>query len=117
MTIDARTADAAILAEIGRRLARARLARNLTQGQLAAQAGVGRVTVARLEAGESVKLVSLIRILRVLDLVDALDRLIPPPVPSPIERISRASAERRRASGERRAHEPDEAPWVWGDEK
>lgn len=42
MTIESRAGGGAILAEIGRRLARVRVARNLTQDELAARAGVGR---------------------------------------------------------------------------
>ena len=44
--------DAAVLTEIGRRLARVRLEKNLTQVQLAEQAGVSKSTVQRLESGD-----------------------------------------------------------------
>jgi transcriptional regulator with XRE-family HTH domain len=119
LDIAAGTTDGAILAELGRRVALERLGRNLTQKDLAAQAGVARITVARLESGESVKLESFIRVLRVLDLLGALNRLLPEPAPSPIARLSAKDRERRRASGARRREgdKADAAPWVWGDER
>jgi len=42
--------DDSVLAELGGRLARIRLDRNLTQAQLAEQAGVSKRTIERLEA-------------------------------------------------------------------
>jgi transcriptional regulator with XRE-family HTH domain len=51
MKITKQTTDDAVLAELGTRLARIRLERNLPQGQLAKQAGVSKRTVERLEAG------------------------------------------------------------------
>jgi transcriptional regulator with XRE-family HTH domain len=107
-----------VLGEIGRRLARRRLERNLSQAEFAAEAGVGRRTVQRLEAGQSVQLLSLIRVLRVLDLLEELDRLIPEPAPSPIERLKLRGRERRRArrSPSAAPEPPESAPWTWGDE-
>src|ERR1039458_5511687 len=52
--------DAAVLAELGRRLARHRIERNWTQAELAAEAGVGQATVQRAERGESVQMTSMI---------------------------------------------------------
>jgi transcriptional regulator with XRE-family HTH domain len=112
--------DEAVLAELGERLERARLERNLTQRQLATEAGVERKAVQRIEAGDSVKLISLIRVLRALGLLDALDQLVQEPVPSPIEILKLHGKSRRRASGERRKRAPagdKAAQWRWGDEK
>lgn len=109
--------DSAVLAELGRRLARRRLDRNLTQAQLAERAGISPRTVVRLEAGESTQLTNLIRVLRALDLLDALDALIPPPLPSPIEQLRAKGRARKRAS--RRADKgaaPDRREWTWGDD-
>lgn len=55
------TTDAAVLAELGDRLSRRRLQRNLTQAQLAREAGVSKRTVIRLERGESSQVTNLIR--------------------------------------------------------
>jgi transcriptional regulator with XRE-family HTH domain len=112
--------DEAVLAELGKRLERVRLERNLTQRQLASEAGVERKAVQRIEAGDSVKLISLIRVLRALGLLDALDQLVPEPAPSPIELLKLRGKSRQRASGERRRRAPGRdkaAQWHWRDEK
>ena len=75
MKVERYLTDEAVLSELGARLERTRLERNLTQRELAAEAGVERKAVQRIEAGESVKLTSFIRVLRALGLLDALDRL------------------------------------------
>ncbi len=102
MNITRATSDDSVLAELGQRLARTRLELNLTQAELAEQAGLARATITRLEAGEQVKLSAFVRVLRELDLLDALDRLVPEPLPSPIERLKLEGRRRQRASGSRR---------------
>jgi transcriptional regulator with XRE-family HTH domain len=104
--------DEVVLSELGARLGRTRLERNLSQRELADEAGVERKAVQRIEAGEPVKLTSFIRVLRALGLLDALDRLVPEPLPSPIELLRLHGKRRRRASGARRKQTPDrgEAP-------
>jgi transcriptional regulator with XRE-family HTH domain len=117
MRIEAVNSDETVLAELGRRLARTRLERNLSQQQLAGEAGVSRATIERLEAGNPIKSSSLIRVLRSLGLLDALDRLIPEPLPSPVERLRLQGRQRRRARGGRSDIPPEEArPWRWADE-
>jgi putative transcriptional regulator len=119
MKVDSYLTDEAVLSELGARLERTRLERNLAQRELGEQAGVERKAVQRIEAGESVKLASFIRVLRALGLLDALDRLVPEPVPSPIELLKLQGKQRKRASGKRgkRAPQQDLAePWRWGDE-
>ena len=51
MKIAKQATDKAVLAELGERLTQIRLERNLTQVQLAVEAGVAKSTVQRLEAG------------------------------------------------------------------
>jgi len=117
MRIDPDNTDATVLAELGSRLARTRLERNITQAQLAEEAGIGVATLERMERGESARLSSLIRVLRALGLLERLDALVPEPLPSPIERLRLRGSERRRAS---RAGPPPgpsaSEPWQWGDE-
>lgn len=119
MRIDPNGSDALVLDELGRRLARTRLERNLSQQQLAHEAGVSKATIERLEAGEPIKSTSLVRALRALGLLDALDRLIPEPLPSPVERLRLQGRQRRRARGSGRREIPaeDAKPWRWGDEE
>lgn len=117
MKIEAANSDEAVLKEIGRRLARTRLERNLSQEQLALEAGVSKATIERLEAGEPVRSTSLIRALRALGRLDALDGLVPEPLPSPVERMRLRGRQRQRAGSPRRRPASDEAePWRWGDE-
>ena len=66
--------DEAALAELGHRLARYRLDRNLTQQALAKEAGIHKNTLVRLEGGGSTQSKSLIRVLRALGLLENLDR-------------------------------------------
>lgn len=115
--IDSTNSDDAILAELGARLARTRLERNMSQQQLAVEAGLSKRTIERMEAGEEGKLSNLVRVLRALDLLDRLDALVPEPLPSPIEQLKLRGRRRRRAgrSAAARRAEPA-APWRWGDE-
>jgi transcriptional regulator with XRE-family HTH domain len=118
MQITNRTSDAATLAEIGRRLKRHRLDRNLSQQQLADEAGVSRGTVSRIEDGESAQLGSVLRIVRVLGLLGAIEQFISEPGPSPVEQVRRHGHQRQRATGLRtsRPRVRERGPWRWGDE-
>lgn len=119
MRISAHNADSAVLEELGERLRRTRLERNLSQADLAKEAGIGRVTLQRIEDGHSASSISLIRLLRALDLLEALDRLVPEPTPSPIDELRRRGRRRERA-GPRRDRQPTgpspPRSWRWGDE-
>ncbi len=106
--------DAATLLELGRRLTRARLDGNLTQADLAREAGVSKRTVERLEAGESTQLGNLLRVLRALDLLERLDALVPESPPSPVEQLRLAGRKRERVR--RSAMHTAAKSWTWGDE-
>lgn len=115
MRFDQNLTIAATLDELGVRVERHRLERNLTQGQLAGEAGISRATLHRLESGESVQLTSLIGLLRVLGLLDGLEVLVPEPVPSPLERL-KTDGRRRQRARRRLEHDVAEATWRWGGE-
>lgn len=114
MKITKQATDDVVLAELGGRLARVRLERNLTQGQVAEQAGVSKRTVERLESGAvATQLSGFIRVCRVLDVLERLDALVPEPVPSPVEQLKWRGRQRRRATSTKAATSP--APkWQWG---
>ena len=119
MRIETQLTDETILSELGERLARMRLGRDLTQRRLGEQAGVARTVVQRIEAGEPVTTTNLIRVLRVLDLLDALDRVLPESAPSPVQELKLRGRERRRASGAHASGGEEDTPgrpWRWGDE-
>jgi transcriptional regulator with XRE-family HTH domain len=105
--------DDSILAELGARLSAARLSRDLTQAQLAHEAGVSKRTIERLEAGQSAHLTSFVRVLRTLGLLERLELLLPPAEPEPMDLLRRAGAKPQRASG---TSARKGEPWTWADE-
>ena len=96
--------------EIGSRLARLRLSRNVTQAMLAQDAGIGLRTLRRLEAGEPSTLDTFLRVALALDLGDAVLGALPEGRIRPIERVSLAGRERRRARPQPRK----DPVWRWG---
>lgn len=117
MRITSQNTDDAVLGELGRRIARTRLERNITQQQLSREAGIGVATLERMEAGQATRTSSFIRVLRALDLLEGLEDALPEPTPSPIEALKLRGRQRRRAASPRTApEETPSAPWRWGDE-
>lgn len=107
--------DEVLLELIGERLAGLRLERNLTQSELAKQAGLGLRTVQRLESGEAAtQLSGFVRVCRVLGLMERFEVLVPEPVASPMARLKLQGRKRRRASG-RKAASSQGKKWTWGD--
>jgi transcriptional regulator with XRE-family HTH domain len=115
--IESYLTDQAFLEIIGERLAGLRLAQNLTQEQLATQAGLGVRTIQRLESGAAAtQLSGFIRVCRELGLLERFDSLVPEAVASPMARLKREGRTRQRATGTKRA-ESTPKKWTWGDEK
>ncbi len=106
--------DKALLRTLGARVQAVRLARNLSQDQVAQAAGVGRATVVRLEGGQSITLLSFVQLLRALGALEEWENLLPEPGPSPLQLLER-KAKRRRASPDRSGPGPasggGEPPW------
>jgi transcriptional regulator with XRE-family HTH domain len=116
MKITKQATDEAVLGELGGRLAQVRLERNLTQAQLAAQAGVSKRTVERLESGSvATQLSGFIRVCRVLEVIERFDLLVPEPVPSPVEQLKLRGRKRKRAS-KKRETKASPNKWRWGNE-
>ena len=114
MKISNQLVDDVILRQLGERLARIRLQRNLTQADLAIEAGVSKRTVERMGAGGPTQLVNLVRVCRALGTVEGFEALIPEPAASPVAQLKRRGYERKRASA---AKPPAPAgKWQW-DEK
>ena len=86
-----------ILREVGARLQGFRLQQNVTQAQLAENAGVGHATVKRAEAGDNTRLETIVKILRALGRVEALDSFLPEPLVSPIRLAEQRERRRQRA--------------------
>ncbi|MFM9969394.1 MAG: helix-turn-helix domain-containing protein [Burkholderiales bacterium] len=119
MKIDSNLTDAALLPLIGERLARLRLAKNLTQQQLAEQAGLGLRTVQRLEQGKAAtQLSGFVRVCRVLGIVERFDALLPEQAASPMTQLAqlkRYTQPRKRASSRTRVARQAQKKWTWGD--
>jgi transcriptional regulator with XRE-family HTH domain len=113
MKIEALLTDEAILAELGNRLVRRRFELQLTQAEVADQAGIGKRTVERIEAGATAQLSTLIRLLRALDILERLDLLIPEQGPRPMDLLKLKGKERQRAPRKKSSNET----WQWGDEE
>jgi transcriptional regulator with XRE-family HTH domain len=118
--IDLHTDDA-VLRELGHRLERLRLARNLSQAELGRMAGISRATVVRVEAGDSVQMTTMVKLWRALDLLAEIDRAVPERIDSPIVQLERErrGRDRQRATPvsarQRPAGDPAK-PFRWGDE-
>ena len=116
MTFSNDNSDDATLKELGSRIARYRLNRNLPQLSLAREAGVSVRTVHRIEHGQSTQASNLIRVLRALGLLENLETLVPEPAISPIQRLKMHGERRSRASsGSDKLVR--KVPWSWGDEE
>ena len=101
--------------ELGRRLAKLRLARNVTQRTLAEDAGIGLRTLRRIEAGQPCSLDSLLRVAIALGLGESVLSAVPPREIRPIERVDAGGKERRRA---RPRKDPSPAGlWSWTEDR
>ena len=117
MTISKDMSDNAALLELGSRVARCRLNKNMTQDTLAQEAGVSTPTIQRLEKGHSTQLSNFIRVLRALDLLERIDSLIPEPKLSPIQLLKMGGKVRQRASLPAQEDAAAAPPWSWGNEE
>ncbi|NNF08297.1 MAG: helix-turn-helix transcriptional regulator [Candidatus Eisenbacteria bacterium] len=106
--------DEAILEEIGARLRRERLNRDLTQGELAERAGLARSTVAKAESGGVTTVATLVAMLRAMQLLSRLDQFLPEPPLSPVQLAKLMGRRRQRASGDRKKKQPSDS-WEWGE--
>ena len=103
-----------IRASVCGQLRKIRLARNVTQAQLARESGVSLRTIKKLEDGQGVTLDTFIRIMIALRLQNNLRTLLPDPTVRPIERVNIDGKERKRARPVKSISE--DTPWAWGDE-
>jgi transcriptional regulator with XRE-family HTH domain len=114
MPIQRLMSDEDLLHELGHRIARLRLERNLSQAQLAEQAGISKRTLERLEAGAAATQLSLfLRVLRQLDLLERLELLLPEPQPSPLALLEQQQQATRKRASRRRIAKPASS-WSWG---
>ena len=101
-----------ILSEMGERLRRERLNRNMTMEEAAESSGLSLSTISKIENGGGFSVNSLLSLLRALDLLGRVDALLPEPTLSPIELAKLRGTTRQRATG-RRGGQDDEDTWEW----
>ena len=119
--------DKVILEDLGQSLTEFRIARGLTQAAVARQAGIGKRTVERIEAGTSCQTSALVRVLRVLGLEQQIPKIVPRHGPSPMAVLDAQEKQRKRVrskSGRRvvgsvmpKQKRKTGGEWTWGDEK
>jgi len=102
-----------IEAALCKRIESIRLSRNMTQTQLAQEAGVSLRTIGRLEKGQGVSVDTFVRVLIALGIQQNLEALLPDPAVRPIERIGRTGGERKRARPA--PSKTADITWSWGD--
>ena len=107
--------DNKILKEIGSRVMRYRLYKNISQQDLAKQSGVSYKTINRLAMGQSVQLLSLMKILRALNLLHNLETLLPEIQESPMEKLEMRGKIRKRAYSKKK--DDTNKNRIWGDDK
>lgn len=108
--MDAGWSDETVLSEVGSRLRRERLDRNLTIAEVAERSGVSERTIRTVEAGHSFTMGTLLALLRTYGLLSRLDALLPDAGPSPIQLAERQGEPRQRASRRSTAATDD---WEW----
>lgn len=92
-----------------------RLQQNITQDQLAKEAGVSRSTISRLsQQGKGISLDSFIRILQALRLAHKFEVLVPPTQISPLEEIKLKNKPTRKRA---RIKKKKQKGWTWSDEQ
>ena len=82
-----------IMADIGKRLRRLRVQRDLDQNELAERSGLSRRSIYQLENGKGSTLETLIRYLRALDYLEGIEHLAPKQVISPVAMLRQSKAE------------------------
>lgn len=98
--------DTALAQTIGAFIKHQRLAQNLTQQQVANDAGINRSTLVLLEKGGTVTISTLLQVLRVLDLLYIMDGFKVREEISPIELAKLEQQKRHRASGKKEKDKP-----------
>ena len=101
------------LSRMGSRFEAYRLSRNVTQDQLAADAGIARSTLSRLERDGTATLETVFRVLRALGVSDRFELLVPEAKLSPLDPLA---GERQRARPRKDQKSSSRPQRRWGDE-
>lgn len=104
--------DAAIVEQLGAFVKHTRVEQNITQSQLAEEAGLSRWTITQIEKGESVTLSTFIQVLRALDILYVLNHFVINNEISPIE-YAKLQEKKRRRAGRRKSNEEESEDLGW----
>ncbi len=85
-------------ADLGQQIKTLRLRKNVSQTDLAQQAGIALGALKNLELGKGATLKTLIKALRALDRLDWLETIAPPVSISPLQMLKTSRPARQRAS-------------------
>lgn len=94
--------DFQILKDLGIRLKKTRLNKNISQKELAEQCGIHRNTIGDIEKGKPYSILTLISVLRALNKLEILYQILPEPSINPMKLAKLKGKERKHASGERK---------------
>jgi transcriptional regulator with XRE-family HTH domain len=90
--------DLAIMQQIGQKLRKIRLDKNITQSHLQVLSGVYRTTIGDVENGKNCSVLVIVQLLRALERLDLLDSFFEMQLPSPILYAKLQGQQRLRAS-------------------
>jgi transcriptional regulator with XRE-family HTH domain len=91
--------------ELGKRLRRLRLQRNIDQRTLAEKAGIALTALQKLEAGRGSTVKTLVRTLKALDYLEGIEMLAPEPTVNPLA-LLRSTKPRQRVGRSRLLNKP-----------
>jgi transcriptional regulator with XRE-family HTH domain len=97
--------DDALIEQIGSFVKQSRLEQNITQQDLAREAGISRSTLSLLERGESFTINTLIQVLRILEQLHFMDFFRKEEKLSPVELAKLKKKERQRSRNQPKAAE------------
>lgn len=103
--------DIAILQQLGKFVKHHRLKQNITQSQLAEQAGINRTTLVDFEKGNRSNTLTLIQILRALNLMHIFEAFNIQYEISPIQLAKIQANERQRAYGKKNKNQKPLSDW------
>ncbi|MCM2282863.1 MAG: hypothetical protein NDI61_13570 [Bdellovibrionaceae bacterium] len=106
--------DEQLLAELGRRLERIRVARRIQDQEIFGKGGVKKDALAHFKKGKNISLINFIRILRGVGLLSELEHLLPQP--TLFSPLSLALAKEEKLPSRIRKKQKKVRNFKWGDE-
>jgi transcriptional regulator with XRE-family HTH domain len=103
--------DQYILQQIGNYVRHSRQQKQLTQKELAQQAGISRSTLSLIERGEAATTLTLIQILRILNQLQVFDAFKVIEEVSPLDLLNKSKPKRQRVRKTKRNNEANDLEW------